>query len=131
MDPPQNQLQCLHIATVLPVRRWRDVPIFLRLATRANEQLNQTPRNVAYDVRARFLRRHFYTYTIWTNRAAVNAVVRTEPHAEAVRRMAAWAGSGAAFVEWEALGKAINWPEGLERLKKPSFAYPPPPVGRP
>ncbi len=131
MAPPQDQTQYLHIATVLPVRRWRDVPAFLRMATRVNEQLSQTAGNVKYGVKARFLRKHFYTYTIWTNRAAVNAFVRTEPHAEAVRRMAVWAGTGAAFVEWEAQAQTLNWPEALERLKKPTFSYQPPQSSKP
>jgi len=93
------------------------------MTSRVEKQLKETPGLIRYGLRANLLRKHFCTFTVWTERASANAFVPREPHATAVARFKAWAGDGAAFVEWQSRDGAIDWGEALERLKNPSFYY--------
>jgi heme-degrading monooxygenase HmoA len=92
--------QFLHIATVLPVRRWWHVIPFLRMASRVQEQAKESQGAVTYSVRAEFRRKRFYALSIWEDRASVDSFFRMEPHATAIKRFQDWAGQGAAFAEW-------------------------------
>jgi hypothetical protein len=113
----------LCIATFLPLRRWRDVIPFLRMSSRVERQLRETTGLARYSLRADFLHRRFWTLSVWADRAAVNAFVRSEPHATATSRFQDWAEEGAAFVQWTSPEGSINWKEAMERLKDPSFYH--------
>ena len=119
----ESKGEYLCIATFLPVRRWRNVIPFLRMNSQVEKQLKQTPGLIRYSIRANFLRKRFWTFSVWADKASSNAFVRGEPHATAVRRFPEWAAEGAAFVEWTRGDGSINWKEALDRLKNPSFYY--------
>ena len=113
----------VHIATFLPVRRWRDVLPFLIMSSRVASQAKRTPGYVAHGLKADFPRRRFWTLSVWNDRGAVNAFVRSEPHSKAVKKFKDWAGEGAAFAEWSNDNSSIDWTEAMERLKTPNFYY--------
>jgi len=110
-------------ATFLPVRRWRHVPGFLMLSRRVTRQVREAPGMVMWAVRANFPKKHFWTLSVWKDRASANAFVKGEPHATAVRRFPGLAGQGAAFAEWRSTSPKVSWEEALERLKSPTFYY--------
>ncbi|MPZ23945.1 MAG: hypothetical protein GEU28_10475 [Dehalococcoidia bacterium] len=112
----------LSVATFLPITRWRDVISSFRMSNRVEAQLKKSPGIVAYSLAVDPLPRHFWTYSIWEDRASMSAFNAAEPHATAVRRFADWAGAGAAFVEWDS-APGLDWSEAFERLKQPSFYY--------
>lgn len=114
------------VATFLPVRRWRDVVAFLRMSSQVEQQLLRTTGLVRYGVRADFFHKRFWTLSVWTDSESVKAFVRTEPHRTAVASFAAWAGEGAAFVQWSSGDAAPGWDEALLRLRNPPFFYTPP-----
>jgi hypothetical protein len=93
------------------------------VSTQVEKQLKKSPGIVAYSLAVDFLRRHFWTYTVWSDQAAVPAFTKSAPHSVAVERFRDWAGEGAAFVEWESVEPKLNWEEAFERLKTPSFHY--------
>ena len=93
------------------------------MTRRVEKQLKETRGLIRYGLRTNLLRKHFWTFTVWTDRTSVNAFVPRGPHASAVERFKGWAGEGAAFVEWQSSDGAINWGEALERLKNPAFDY--------
>jgi len=111
------------IATYLPVRRWRHVIPFFRMSGRVEEQLRRTEGVVRYGLKTDFLRKRFWTCSIWKDRKAVGPFVTGEPHATAVRKFAEWAGDGAAFVEWDSADGRVDWEEAAHRLKSPTFYY--------
>ena len=110
-------------ATFLPLSRWRDIYVFFRLSNRTEGQLKRTPGIVAYSLATDPLHRHFWTYSVWKDRAAVPGFVKAEPHATAVAKFQALAGEGAAFAEWETTDPRLDWGEAFERLKQPTFYY--------
>ena len=119
---PQSET-FLSIVTFVPIARWRDVLSSFKLSNQVEVQLRRSSGIVAYSLAVNPLRRHFWTYSVWSDRTAVPAFTRTEPHATAIERFKDWAGEGSAFVEWESIEAKLDWNEAFERLKQPTFYY--------
>jgi hypothetical protein len=98
-----------------------DLPAFLMLVNRIHKQLDGAEGNVAWNAWGG--PKKFYTHSIWRDRPSVNAFVRAEPHATAVRRMATWGGPDAAFAEWTDASDAVDRDETMRRLETPTFYY--------
>ncbi len=113
----------MHVATFLPVRHWWHVIPFLRMASRVQKQAGASQGVVKYGVRAAFRRKHFWTYSIWIDRASIEGFVRGEPHASAIKRFRDWAGDAAAFAAWTSNEDTLKWNEALKRLENPTFYY--------
>lgn len=113
----------LAIATYLPMRHWWDLPAFFWLVGRIGRQIRAAGGIVAWRVRGNPLTKKFNTCSIWRDRASANAFVRGEPHATAIRRMAAWSTPEAAFAEWKTSETKIDWQEALRRLEQPTSYY--------
>ena len=125
VDPQKNVVAT---ATYLPLRHWWDVIAFFRMSSRVQKQLEQTPGVIKFGLRIRptdLLRKRYYTYSIWDDRASLNAFLRTEPHATAMKRLEAWGANGAAFTDWEMNGSAIDWDEAMRQLQNPKHQYGP------
>ncbi|MSQ14195.1 MAG: DUF3291 domain-containing protein [Dehalococcoidia bacterium] len=123
-ETPQSRTEeYLCIATRLVVKRRRDIVPFLFMTWRVTRQLKKSPGFVCHGLNAEMRERTFFTYTVWKDRASVNAFVRAEPHATAVGRMERWSGEGSAFAEWTSRDSGINWPDAFERLKNPTRYY--------
>ncbi len=121
MDQRGSTTEFICGATFLRVRRWRDVIFFLRMSSGVQKQLKGTSGLVRYGLRANFLRKRYWTYSVWADRASVDAFLRAEPHRTAMRRLSQWIAPGdAAFVTWESTDDSINWKEGLDRLNSSS-----------
>lgn len=117
----QNEYLC--VATYLPLRSWMNVVPFLRLSSRIGRQLTQSEGVVRFGVRTQLSRKRFWTISIWTDREKMRAFSGKDPHLTAVRRFPAWAGQGAAFVEYTSGTGRIDWDEAFEKLKTPTFYY--------
>jgi Domain of unknown function (DUF3291) len=115
--------QLTHIATFLPVRRWRDVPPFIMLSLRVSRQAKKSAGYIAHALKADLPKRQFWTLSVWENRQAASHFVKSEPHSTAVKKFKAWADDSAAFVEWSKEGESIDWREAMERLKTPMFYF--------
>lgn len=118
---PAGEFLCF--ATYLPVRRWRSVIPFLRMSSRVQRQLKKTQGLVRCGLRADFLRKRFWTFSVWANADSVNDFVAAEPHATAVEKFEAWAEPGAAFVEWTSDHGSIDWDEADRRLQHPDMSF--------
>jgi hypothetical protein len=53
----------------------------------------------------------------------MKAFVMAESHATEIKKFAAWAGDGSAFVEWTSTNNSVDWIEAMERLRNPTFYY--------
>ena len=88
------------------------------MSSRVQKQLDQTPGVIKYGVSTSPLRKHYYTWTVWADRASMTAFMSTEPHATAMTRLEAWATEDAAFTDWETRGSsAVDLDEAMRRLK--------------
>ncbi len=72
--------------TQLHLRRFRDIPAFLRDSRAIREQTMRSPGARSLFLGARPLARHFTTVSWWDDEASVRAFVRTDPHRSAMRR---------------------------------------------
>lgn len=122
-EPSSEAPKYMCVASVLPVRRWRQVLAFVRLSMKVKKQMLASPGLVNGNMRADFLRKRFYTYTVWRDKATMLAFVRAEPHATALRRFAPWTAPGAAFAEWTSSEGAVDWREGMRRLENPALRF--------
>jgi hypothetical protein len=122
-DAKPSSQAFLAIATFLPLARWRDVPAMFSLSNKVQKQLNAARGVASYSVAFDPLHRHFWTYSIWRERPAVQEFRRAQPHATAVERFQEWHGEGPAFVEWESPDAKLDWGQAFERLKRPTFRY--------
>ncbi len=116
--------QLLCIVTFLPIRRWIDIMAFLKMSYRVERQLKKSHGVVRYSLRTEINRMHFWTFSVWKDRASADAFVAAQPHATAVGKFQHWAGKGTAFVEWYSSDGRIDWNEALQRLQSPTFCYP-------
>ena len=120
---PPGEGEFVSIALFLPVRRWRDVVAFLRLAGQVEQQLRKSEGLVRYGLKTDLPRKRFWTYSVWMGREGIGPFVAAQPHATAVKTFARWAGKGAAFVEWNNSDGTVDWEEAARRLKNPTFYY--------
>jgi heme-degrading monooxygenase HmoA len=74
------------MVTHLHLRRFRDVPAFLRDSLAIRAQTMTAPGARSLHLRAQPLARHFTTVSWWDDEATVHAFVRTDPHRAAMRR---------------------------------------------
>jgi hypothetical protein len=120
-DGDSGEFRC--IATHLPIRKWRHVIPFLRMTRQVQKQLRQTQGLARYSLKPDFLRKRFWTLTVWQKKEFVQDFVIREPHAQAVQRFKDWAGEGAAFVEWTSTDGSLDWNTAIQKLQNPTFYY--------
>lgn len=111
------------VATLLPIRRWKDVLPFLLLSRQVKKQIQTSPGIVRYRLKAHWWAKRFWTLSVWRSKVAAQAFVRSGAHAVAVQEFHDWAGPGAAFAEWYSPKKRVRWREAFDRLKNPTFTY--------
>lgn len=96
------------VATRMKVRRWRDLPAFMRGSLAAARQAERTPGFLAGRVRME-AKRVFWTLTVWQCPDDMVAFRDSGVHAAVAPRLAAWASEGY-FGTWEsATATAPTW----------------------
>ncbi len=73
------------VVTALHLRRFRDVPAFLRVSLAIARQTRRSPGARSLRLRAQPLARRFTTVSWWDDAAAVRAFAAAEPHRSALR----------------------------------------------
>lgn len=111
------------VITYLPVKKWGDVLAFFRMSKKVEKQLKQTEGIVRYGLKADFIHKKFWTYSVWRSEDAIQPFIHAEPHATAIRKFADWSAEGAAFAQWNNNDGKINWKEGDRQLLTPTFYY--------
>jgi hypothetical protein len=114
-DGPDRQAPpAIVFASRLELRRWRDVPAFLRWSMQVRTAAASSPGCLGVTLDARVLRRTFFTLSTWADDDALASFVRTEVHSAAMRRWAT-ALRDARFERW--LGDARpSWRDARRRL---------------
>jgi len=107
----------LVIASHLPLVRITSTVRFFRGVAAVRKQLIDAEGLVCYTLRARPLARDYWTLSVWTDRSALEAFVRTPPHVGLMSSLRPLMGP-TKFVHWEittAEGRP-RWAGALEHL---------------
>ena len=108
----------VHVLTsMLPLRRYTDIPRFLRWTGKIRKQLATAEGCAGYRLDARLLRKTFYTLSAWSDPEAMNRFVRSGQHAAMLTDMAGHLGRPT-FVESSSPGNALplDWAAAKQRL---------------
>ena len=112
-DPDREYLVPL---TELPLQRFRDLGAFLLYTWRIRGQLRHTPGLLGYSLRARILKRQFWTLSVWDGEAALHQFVIENPHGQVMTALREKM-DRTRFVRWSIRGSESppGWREALTR----------------
>jgi hypothetical protein len=112
-DPGQEYLVLL---SYLPLRRYSKIPAFIRYSLQVQQQMRKTPGAFGYSMRAKILSRNFWTLSVWKDDRALMEFVRTAPHVEVMKSIAAHMGA-TKFTKWKLQGSAVppTWDDAMKR----------------
>jgi hypothetical protein len=80
-----EDVECVVMASRLPVASYLRVPSFLRKTQAIRGQLSKSDGLVGYALDARLFSKTFWTVSAWTSAGALNAFNRADPHQASVR----------------------------------------------
>jgi hypothetical protein len=112
-DPEQEYLVLL---SFLPLRRFRDLPAFVRHDARITRQLGDARGLIGYSKLARPWVTRFWTLSAWENEAALASFVQAGPHLRAMTELVPRMGP-TRFVRWTLRGSGLppTWNDALRR----------------
>ena len=84
VDPGRTYLA---MASRLPLRHRRTIPGFLRDAMAIRRQLARAGGMIGYALDAELARRTFWTFSVWEDRASLDAFAASDPHQAITRRL--------------------------------------------
>ncbi|GAA1308678.1 DUF3291 domain-containing protein [Pseudonocardia xinjiangensis] len=114
---PAPNAEVVVMASRFRVRGFRHVLPFLIDSVRVHTQVLRSEGALGVSLVAHPLRREFRTLSAWENRAALDAMVRSEPHRSVMRRYrGAMADVGFTFWTVPAAALPPTWEEADERL---------------
>lgn len=107
------------MASHFKVRGFRHVLPFFIDALRVHRQVRRAEGAYGISLVARPVRREFWTLSAWRDQAALQAMVRTEPHRTVMKRhRPAMAESAFRFWTVPAGELPVTWDDALRRLEK-------------
>jgi quinol monooxygenase YgiN len=75
------------MASRLPLKRRHSIPGFLRDALAIRRQLARADGMVGYALDAELARKTFWTFSVWEDRASLDAFASSDPHRAIIRRL--------------------------------------------
>lgn len=114
---PHPEQEYLVLVSELPLKRFRDLGVFLRYTWQIRGQLRRAPGLLGYSLAARILKRQFWTLSVWDGEAALQRFVVENPHGHVMTALQAKMGQ-TRFVRWNLRGSAFppRWRDALARL---------------
>jgi quinol monooxygenase YgiN len=105
------------MASHLPLRSVLSTARFFRAVGAVRKQLGSTHGLVGYTLRAKPIAREYWTLSVWTDHAALEAFMRTAPHIGVMSSLKPLMGP-TRFVQWKitAADGRPRWNDALERL---------------
>ncbi len=65
---------------------------FQLMTSRVLKQIKQNEGVVNYAIKANFIKKHFWTFSIWKDNDSLRQFVLSKPHATAIKKFNEWAG---------------------------------------
>jgi len=84
IDPDRDYVA---MASRLPLKLHRSIPGFLRDTLEIRRQLAETPGLVGYALNAQLARKTFWTFSVWNDRASLDAFAVSDPHRRIIQRL--------------------------------------------
>jgi quinol monooxygenase YgiN len=84
VDPSRHYVA---LASRLPLKRRRSIPGFLRDTLAIRRQLARADGLVGYALDAELARKTFWTFSVWQDRASLDAFAAADPHRAIIRRL--------------------------------------------
>lgn len=117
VDDPQPDTEAIVMASRFRVRGFRHVLPFFLDAMRVHAQVRKSDGALGVTLVAHPLRREFRTLSAWRDRAALDAMVGSEPHRSVMRRQkAAMADSTFRFWTVPVAQLPLLWEDADQRL---------------
>jgi hypothetical protein len=106
------------MASRLPLARYRDIPAFLRASLDIRRQLAKSDGLIGYGLEAHFLRRTFWTLSVWRDDDALARFAHADPHNRHVARIRPHMNSST-FVTWAVPGAQlpVTWTQARQRVE--------------
>lgn len=116
LEPGQTYLV---MASHLPLAKITATVRFFRAVAAIRRQLAGTDGLVGYTLRARPVARNYWTLSVWSDQAALQAFMRTAPHVGLMGSLKPFM-RPTKFVQWEisAADGRPSWAEAIERLAR-------------
>jgi hypothetical protein len=104
------------LLSYLPLRAYRQVPLFFHFTLQINRQLRGTPGAIGYAMRAKVFGRQFWTLSVWESDRALMDFVGKVPHREVMKELAPHMGA-ASFTRWKLVGSGVppRWDDAVRR----------------
>jgi heme-degrading monooxygenase HmoA len=111
------------LASYLPLRRLTSTPVFVLDVRRIMSQLGRAPGLLGYSLRARPLRKQYWTLSVWESDRALLEFVRGQPHATVMGALRSRMGP-TAFVRWRVSGAGPlpTWDDAMARITAPEMS---------
>ena len=117
VSEPDRERTYVAMASRLPLRRYADLPSFMRATWRVRRQLATAEGLIGYSLDAKPLAKTFWTLSAWRDQESLDGFARAQPHLDlmaAIRpRM-----KPTTFVTWTSTGSEIplRWETARQRV---------------
>ncbi len=113
------------MATKLVLSGYRHMPAFVRSTQALWPELTGSDGLLGYSLDPHLTRRTFHTLSVWRDRDAIAAFVRSQPHALVVAHTRPWL-ADSTFRTWTVHGAhlPLNWDQVHQRLRTPPTSQP-------
>ena len=99
VQKPVPTREYVALLSELPLETFRALPAFLSYAREIDAHLKRAPGLIGYSMKARLLRKMFWTLSVWESTAALKAFVDERPHDEAMAALQGKMGR-TRFIQW-------------------------------
>lgn len=105
------------VISYLSLTHFRSLPLFLRYALAIEWQLRKAPGLIGYSTEARFLKRKFWTLSVWRDDEALKEFVHHAAHGASMKQLEG-AADGSGFATWAVSENSLplEWAEAKARL---------------
>ncbi len=113
----KNEAEYTVMASRLPLRRYRDIRFFLGCSKQVEEQPTRSAGLIGYGLYAQFLRKTFWTLSVWQSRDSLEGFARAEPHRSVMRDINPLM-AAPTFVTWRLNGSElpIGWRAARDKI---------------
>src|SRR5260370_35361714 len=113
---PDKRREYFALLSLLPLKKYRAIPTFLKYLFQIQKQLRATPGVIGYSLRAKLLSRNFWTLSACADEKTLTDFVAKIPHGQAMMPHR----GPTKFTRRKVLGSALplQWEEATHRSKK-------------
>src|SRR5215471_9450737 len=103
---PDNAREYLVLLSYLPLKKFRTIPKFIRATSKIENQLSQSEGLIGYSLHAEFLKKRFWTLSVWEDKNGLYSFVSRLPHSRTMTDLAPDM-SQTRFTQWKVKGSAL------------------------